>query len=120
MGNINFIITNYLYADVNDQNWQIIKTYIKRATGIDLSTSEIDIGNVYDTIKNILEMKNTDDICDNPIFKTVNDFFVCNDNAIILSLNLIIYSLLKLYKTLQYENDSNSGEKKLKKRKIMA
>ena len=120
MGNINFIITNYLYADVNDQNWQIIKTYIKRATGIDLSTLEIDIGNVYVTIKNLLAMKNTDDICDNPIFKTVNDFFVCNDNAIILSLNLIIYSLLKLYKTLQYENDSNSGEKKLKKRKIMA
>ena len=115
--NINFLITNYLYADVNDQNWQMIKTYMKRATGIDLSTSEIDIGNVYDTIKNLLAMKNTDDICDNPVFKTVNDFFVCNDDAIILSLNLIIYSLLKSYKTLQYENDNNSGEKKIEEEK---
>ena len=53
MGNINFLITNYLYADINDQNWQIIKIYMKRATGIDLSTLEIDIGNVYVTIKNL-------------------------------------------------------------------
>ena len=117
MENINFLITNYLYADVNDQNWQIIKTYMKRATGIDLSTSEIDIGNVYDTIKNLLAMKNSDDLCDNPVFKTVNDFFFCNDDAIILSLNLIIYSLLKSYKTLQYENDNNSGEKKIEEEK---
>ena len=117
MGNINFLITNYLYADVNDQNWQMIKTYMKRVTGIDLSNSEIDIGNVYDTMKNLLAMKNTDDICDNPVFKTVNDFFVCNDDAIILSLNLIIYSLLKSYKTLQYENDNDSGEKKIEEEK---
>ena len=117
MGNINFLITNYLYADVNDQNWQKIKTYMKRVTGIDLSNSEIDIGNVYDTMKNLLAMKNADDICDNPVFKTVNDFFVCNDDAIILSLNLIIYSLLKSYKTLQYENDNDSGEKKIEEEK---
>ena len=102
MGNINFLITNYLYADINDQNWQIIKIYMKRATGIDLSTLEIDIGNVYVTIKNLLAMKKRDDICDNPAIKTVNDFFVCNDDTIILSSNLIIYSLYKSYKTLKY------------------
>ena len=117
MDNINFLITNYLYADVNDQNWQIIKSYMKRTTGIDLSTSEIDVENIYDTIKNIFAMKNSNDLCDNPVFKTVNDFFVCNDDAIILSLNLIIYSLLNSYKTLPYEKGDKEDDFKLQEEK---
>ena len=105
MENINFLITNYLYADVNDQNWQIIKTYMKKTTGIDLSTSEIDIDNIYDTLKNLMAMNNPNELSENTVFKTINDFLKCNDDAIILSLNLIIYSLLKSYKTLQFDNN---------------
>ena len=52
MENINFLITNYLYADVNDQNWQIIKSFMKKSTGIDLSTGELDIDNSVITINN--------------------------------------------------------------------
>ena len=33
MENTNFLITNYLFADVNDQNWQFIKTYMKKTNG---------------------------------------------------------------------------------------
>ena len=54
MDNINFLITNYQYADVNDQFWQTIKTYMKSTNGIDLSTGEIDIENIYDTLKNLM------------------------------------------------------------------
>ena len=109
MENINFLITNYLYADVNDQNWQIIKTYMKKTTGIDLSTSEIDVDNIYDTLKNLMAMNNPNELSENTVFKTVNDFLKCNDDAIILSLNLIIYSLLKSYKTLQFDNNEQEN-----------
>ena len=109
MENINFLITNYLYADVNDQNWQIIKTYMKKTTGIDLSTSEIDIDNIYDTLKNLMAINNPNELSENTVFKTVNDFLKCNDDAIILSLNLIIYSLLKSYKTLQFDNNEQEN-----------
>ena len=109
MENINFLITNYLYADVNDQNWQIIKTYMKKTTGIDLSTSEIDIDNIYDTLKNLMAMNNPNELSENTVFKTVNDFLKCNDDAIILSLNLIIYSLLKSYKTLQFDDNEQEN-----------
>ena len=78
MENINFLITNYLYADVNDQNWQIIKTYMKKTTGIDLSTSEIDIDNIYDTLKNLMAMNNPNELSENTVFKTINDFLKCN------------------------------------------
>ena len=105
MENTNFLITNYLFADVNDQNWQFIKTYMKKTNGIDLSSSEIDIDNIYDSLKNLMNMKNLDDLNNNLIFSTINDFFVCNDDAIILILNLIIYCLTQNYKILQNDND---------------
>ena len=107
MENINFLITNYLYADVNDQNWQIIKSFMKKSTGIDLSTGELDLENIYDTLKNLMNMNNNNDLYNNIIFKTINDFFVCNDDAIVLILNLIIYSLAKNYKMLQFQDETN-------------
>ena len=50
-------------------------------------------------------MNNPNELSENTVFKTINDFLKCNDDAIILSLNLIIYSLLKSYKTLQFDNN---------------
>ena len=107
MENINFLITNYLYADVNDQNWQIIKSFMKKSTGIDLSTGELDIDNIYDTLKNLMNINDNNDLYNNIIFKTINDFFVCHDDAIVLILNLIIYSLAKNYKMLQFQDEPN-------------
>ena len=114
MDNINFLITNYQYADVNDQFWQTIKTYMKSTNGIDLSTGEIDIENIYDTLKNLMiNMNSQNDLYDNIIFKTINDYLSCNDDAIILILNLIIYSLAKSYKNLQYEDTDKENENKI-------
>ena len=109
MESTNFLITNYLFADVNDQLWQSIKGYMKKTSGIDLSNSEIDIDNIYDALKNLMNMKNPNDLYNNIIFSTINEFFVCNDDAIILILNLIIYSLAKSYKTLQYDDIKNQN-----------
>ena len=114
MDNINFLITNYQYADVNDHFWQTIKTYMKSTNGIDLSTGEIDIENIYDTLKNLMiNMNSQNDLYDNIIFKTINDYLSCNDDAIILILNLIIYSLAKSYKNLQYEDTDKENENKI-------
>ena len=114
MDNINFLITNYQYADVNDQFWQTIKTYMKSTNGIDLSTGEIDIENIYDTLKNLMiNMNSQNDLYENIIFKTINDYLSCNDDAIILILNLIIYSLAKSYKNLQYEDTDKENENKI-------
>ena len=104
MENINFLITNYLFADVNDPNWKAIKTFMKKTNGIDLSSSEIDVDNIYDSLKNLMNMNNIDDLNNNLIFTTINEFFVCNDDAIILILNLIIYPLAKNYKILQSDD----------------
>ena len=109
MENTNFLITNYLFADVNDQTWQTIKGYMKKSSGIDLSSSEIDINNIYDALKNLMNIKNPNDLYNNIIFNSINEFFVCNDDAIILILNLIIYSLCKSYKTLQYDDIKNQN-----------
>jgi hypothetical protein len=114
MDNINFLITNYQYADVNDHFWQTIKTYMKSTNGIDLSTGEIDIENIYDTLKNLMiNMNSQNDLYDNIIFKTINDYLSCNDDAIILILNLIVYSLAKSYKNLQYEDTDKENENKI-------
>ena len=111
MENINFLITNYLYADVNDQNWQYIKNFMKRANGIDLSAGEIDLENVYDSLKNLMIIKNPQDKINNTIFKVIKEFFICNDDAIILILNLIIYCLVNSYQKLQNEsNDIKENE----------
>ena len=120
MENTNFLITNYLFADVNDQNWQFIKGYMQKTNGIDLSSSEIDIDNIYDSLQNLIKMKNLDQLNNNIIFININQFFVCNDDAIILILNLIIYSFIKSYKTLKYCDDddfinqNNNNENKIK------
>ena len=104
MENTSYLITNNIFADVNDQIWQSIKDYMKQASGIDLSSSEIDINNNYDGLKNLMNMKNPDDLINNKIFTSINELFASNDDETILILNLIIYSLVKSYKTLQYDD----------------
>ena len=111
MENTNFLITNYLFADVNDQNWQFIKGYMKKANGIDLSNSEIDIENIYDSLQNLIKMKKFEELNNNIIFNNINQFFSCNDDAIILILNLIIYSLIKSSKTMKLSDDINEQNK---------
>ena len=105
MENTNFLITNYLFADVNDQSWQAIKGFMKATNGIDLSAGEIDLENIYDSLKNLMIIKNPNDYINNIIFKIINEFFICNDDAIILILNLIVYCLLKSYNILQNETN---------------
>lgn len=108
---INFLITNNLYADINEPGWQKIKNYMKNTTGLDLSIGEIDFNNSYDFSKNLMTINNESDKIKNSIFENVKSYFLCNDDAIILILNLIINSCIKYYKTLP-------DEKKMKKKEI--
>jgi hypothetical protein len=101
---INFLITNNLYADINDPGWQKIKTYMKKTTGIDLSLLEIDLDNIYDYCDNLIKTSNENDKIKNTIFENVKTYFICNDDAIILILNLIVNSCIKYYKDLPQAN----------------
>ena len=106
---IDFLITNSLYADVNEPTWQKIKNYMKNTNGIDLSIGEINIENIYDYFKNIFVSNNESDYINNSIFENIKTFFLCNDDAIILILNLIVNSCIKFYKDLPEEEKSDNN-----------
>ena len=105
MNNINNIITNIQQADVNSENWKEISKIMKKATGIDLSNNELDKENIYDFIKDLMN-KNNDRI-KNPFFENIKIFFLCNDDSIILNLNLIVNTCINFYKVNKIENKEN-------------
>ena len=104
MKNINLLITNSQYADVNDNNWKNISVMMKKRNGIDLSSGEIDFENIYDYIKKFMN-NNTENI-NNPMFGNMKMFFKSNDDKMILILNLIVNSYIKFYA------DKNEKEKR--------
>ena len=103
MDNINNIITHSQIADVNDQNWKSISGIMKKSNGIDLSSSEIDFENIYELMKNLMNISSKDDI-NNPIYELINIYFKCNDDSIILNLNMIVNCCLNYYKDKEYDN----------------
>ena len=110
---INFLITNNLYADINEPGWQKIKNYMRNTTGTDLSIGEIDINNIYDFSKNFMALNNESDKIKNNIYENVKTYFICNDDAIILILNLIINSCINFYKKLPEEKIDNKNEQNI-------
>jgi hypothetical protein len=103
---INFLITNYLYADINEPSWQAIKNLMRKTNGIDLSIGEVDKENIYDFSKE--SMSNDIDLINNSIFETLKTYFLCNDDALILTLNLIINSCFN-YEKPSIENNNNNA-----------
>ena len=110
---INFLITNNLYADINEPGWQKIKNYMRNTTGTDLSIGEIDINNIYDFAKNFMSLNNESDKIKNNIYENVKTYFICNDDAIILILNLIVNSCINFYKKLSKEKIDNKYEQNI-------
>ena len=110
---INFLITNNLYADINEPGWQKIKNYMRNTTGTDLSIGEIDINNIYDFAKNFMALNNESDKIKNNIYENVKTYFICNDDAIILILNLIVNSCINFYKKLSKEKIDNKYEQNI-------
>ena len=106
---INFLITNNLYADINEPGWQKIKNYMKNTTGIDLSMGEIDPENTYDFSKKLMKIDDASELIKNTIYENMKAYIICNDDAIILILNLIINSFIKFY---QNENKNENKENK--------
>ena len=107
---INFLITNSSYADINEPDWQKIKNYMRNTNGIDLSIGEISKENIYDYFKDLIYTNEGSDYIKNPIFENIKTFFICNDDAIILILNLIINFCIKFYKDLPEQEKSNSKD----------
>ena len=111
MDTINFLITNNLYADINEHSWQKIKEYMKNSTGTDLSTGEIDYNNIYEICQNLVKVKVENAVIQNPIYEFLKNYFICNDDNIILILNLIVNSSIKYYINLQNNIFSNNNNK---------
>ena len=103
MENINILIVKSQDADVNDENWKSISKLMKKTNGIDLSNGELDYENIYDYVQNFMNYKN--EYTNNPIFENINFFFLCNDDSILLILNLIINSCISFYKNIKRENN---------------
>ena len=103
MKNINQLIVKSQDADVNDKNWKDISNIMKKKNGIDLSNGELDIENIYDYVKNLMNFKT--ELVDNSIFENIKFFFLCNDDSIILILNLIINSCIEFYKNIKKEDN---------------
>ena len=100
---INIFLLKSQDADVNDNNWKQISKMMKKANGIDLSNGEIDIENIYDYTKNLMAVNNEQ--VKNPFNEKICLFFLCNDDSIILYLNLIINSCINYYKSIKKENN---------------
>ena len=87
-----------------------IKNYMRNTNGIDLSIGEISKENIYDYFKDLIYANEGSDYIKNPIFENIKTFFICNDDAIILILNLIINFCIKFYKDLPEQEKSNSKD----------
>ena len=117
MKNINSIIINNQYADVNDLEWKTISHYMTEVNGIDLSTGFIQKDNIYDTIKNIIYNKNNnininpnDLMTKNEILINIKMLFTARDDSILLILNLLIHAELSFYLN-KNDNNNNNNEK---------
>ena len=92
MNNINSLIVNNQYADVNDSEWKYISSYMADVTGVDLSTGFIKKDNTYNMINDIIYNKsnNKDLLVTNEILINIKMLFTAKDDSILLILNLLI------------------------------
>ena len=103
MKNINNLIVKSQDADINDENWKTISKFVNKTNGMDLSNGELNYENIYDYVKNYMNYKT--EYANNYIFENISFFFLCNDDSIILILNLIINSCIQFYKKIEKENN---------------
>ena len=115
MDNINFLIINSQDADINEPKWKQISNLMKETNGIDLSIGEKNPENLYDYFKKEMNFENKKDNLKNPIFESIKKFFLCYDDSIILTLNLIIYLSIKFNKEENNENNNLDDNKQDKK-----
>ena len=97
MNKINFLIKNSYFADVNDQQWKDISTYMKFVNGIDLSTGEVNKKNTYDLIKGIIKNRNGQNLIKNEVFNISKSLLYSNNEYNIMIINLLILTVIKYY-----------------------
>ena len=97
MNKINFLIKNSYFADVNDQQWKDISTYMKFVNGIDLSTGEVNKKNKYDLIKGIIKNRNGQNLIKNEVFNISKSLLYSNNEYNIMIINLLILTVIKYY-----------------------
>ena len=109
MNNVNLIIINNQYADVNDSEWKTISNYMADVTGMDLSTGKIKNNNTYNSVKNIIYKDNNENnsLIKNEILINIEMLFTAKDDCILLILNLLLYTEISFY-----SNSNNKEENK--------
>ena len=120
--NINYLIKNINYADINDQTWKLSADLIKKDIGIDLSTGEKLKDNNYDyfikIMKNIKDINDIDFI-ENDIFIILCELMTSQDENIILNMGILFYNSINYYMNYLKNYDEISEEKEnINKNKI--
>ena len=104
MNNINSLIINNQFADVNDLEWKNISKFMADVTGIDLSTGFIIKNNNYNIIKDKIYKTKENDLIRNEILINIKMLYTAKDDCILLILNLLIYTVISFYSK---NNDNN-------------
>ena len=116
MNNVNLIIINNQYADVNDSEWKTISNYMADVTGMDLSTGKIKNNNTYNSVKNIIYKDNNENnsLIKNEILINIEMLFTAKDDCILLILNLLLYTEISFYSNsnIKEENKNNIVQEK--------
>ena len=104
MNNINSLIINNQFADVNDLEWKNISKFMADVTGIDLSTGFIIKNNNYSIIKDTIYKNKENNLIRNEILINIKMLYTAKDDCILLILNLLVYTEISYYSK---NNDNN-------------
>ena len=113
MNNVNSIIINNQYADVNDPEWKTISNYMADVTGVDLSDGKFIKNNIYNFIKHIIYNENIGDnlLIKNEILNNIKMLFTAKDDCILIILNLLIYTEISFYSINNNKDETNNNAK---------
>ena len=120
MNNINLLIVNNQFADVNDSEWKYIANYMADVSGMDLSTGFIKKNNTYSMIKDIIYNKNIDNnlLVKNEILINIKMLFTAKDDCILLILNLLVQSEFNFYLHINDSDNKDDNKKNININKI--
>ena len=129
INDINFLIKNLAFADINDDTWKRNSEFIRQDIGMELNTGKKCEDNNYDVFINMMN-KVKDNKCNNIDFN-INEIFICicelmtsQDENFIININILFYNIINHYKNFfkndqSEESEDSIEEGTIKKNKIL-
>ena len=129
INDINFLIKNLAFADINDDTWKRNSEFIRQDIGMELNTGKKCEDNNYDVFINM--MNKVKDNKGNNIDFNINEIFICicelmtsQDENFIININILFYNIINHYKNFfkndqSEESEDSIEEGTIKKNKIL-